>query len=181
MGTTSSTVRDLTARLSSLREGFKEGSERQRSDPEFIRYYLNKVQELGEDLARAIERGDVKPREHSLDELKEAMGNLTRELSFLLSKANGKRDSEDNENTTAEIAVVFFPKVLKGIEDYKKIAKAAGRDVTIDLQVVVGYMTGKPNATDRWKAFAAQELSEVMAIKPKGEKRDAAIVEWNSC
>jgi hypothetical protein len=187
MGSTSSTVSDLTERLSRLRASFKEGSSRDRSNPEFIKFYLDKVEGLNDELTQAMEKGQVKQGERSLDELLTAMNRLYNELSSLLdrvapqkvSNVTGQETEESYEETIEKIAEKFFPKVMERIKVYQEVAGKVGRDVEIDLPVLVGYLTGKPQATARWKSFELEEQQANMEIKPKDEKRDAVIVEWN--
>jgi hypothetical protein len=181
MGTTTSSVSDLTKRLSKLRSGFAKASEYQRSDPDFIKLYLKEVGVIGTELSDAIAKNEVRHGEQlSVEQLQAAMNKLIEELSSLLIMVGKEQEEENYEETVGEIVKKFFPKVMAAIEKYKTVAASqVGREVEIDLQVLVGYLTGKPNATAQWKDFRSQEEEEIRAIKPRDEKRDAVIVEWN--
>jgi hypothetical protein len=179
MGTKLSSMDDLTKRFSKLQKGFSRATEYQRSDADFIKFYLKEVEAIGTELDQAIDRKEVRIGEHPVDQLQAGMNTLTKELSSLLQMVEKEQAEESYEETIGEIFKKFFPKVMKRIEEYKRVAGEAGREVDIDLEVLAGYLTGKPNAASKWKEFARQENEEIRAIKPAGEKRDAVIIEWN--
>jgi hypothetical protein len=146
MGSKSSTLSDLTDRLSKLRTGFSRLSLYETSSPEIISAYGDSLRELQKELDQAIEEGHVKVEDHSCEELKESMRKLADLFESLLGEAQ-QRKVIAAEKRRAEEEKAAWAKQQRSLERQREVAlesRAKERDnLLISIESIEGSL-GKP-------------------------------------